>query len=828
MSKASIEYQSSQTFETESNLELDDFTPQLKLIKDLKEQNDFLNSQLTKLKHESTTQISDLDNKLIILEKKNTNLQSFLDEIKNSKESIYSKETSEAKIFHENEIKELEFKIHNLESKINLSLEIKMELERKNNEISNENSLLKVENTKIQMENLRCKAKLQEISIEKNTDNEENYKNLTKDELMNRLMEKDEKIQVDEIKFEKFENDCYELYSEEIAKEFLNQKKIEEENISLIDKLREITNELETKKKELEEIEKSKIIYNEINNNQNNNNKNQNARLTKLRNSLLSPIPIPLTVENVTNNNNDNNNNNYNGDDGLSFNSEEVQMIVEKYQETEKALAELKIEYENEKSKWEFDIQRLESYYAESEQSMKIRIDDLSRINEKLHKEITEIENHEFKQIKSDGENYYLIENEELNRKIYELQDSLSNKEYSYKEKLSNMKKEIREKEDFTLNLTIAKDNMSKEIENLICSFAKKENEIREKNRIEINIKNNENIQLVEKIEMLNKENLEKKNIINLMKNNYDKLLKNFESLKTNNEKKNASNDKEIIRLNEEKEKIKKFCNKDINEKINEINLLKEKIKELQIEKKSFNENNNNNNYLSEGGFALNEILEEENEKNNLSSYQNELNKKEEKIINLEIELNSLNKKVKKLEELENEIIHLNSLTNTQAENLLKQKEFYEKQINELQKKALDINADLLVQKRRTTTMKTDSVNYNPKQLAIIYELEMEHKKLNAENRYQKDQIEIIKEELEKNKISRENDVKFYKEELIVTEKAAVEAKFALATMAFDKDCEIVKLMNLCKRYKTKLANSDINVSNNNIGRVHTVTINKK
>jgi hypothetical protein len=343
---------------------------------------------------------------------------------------------------------------------------------------------------------------------------------------------------------------------------------------------------------------------------------------------------------------------------------------------------------------------------------------------------------------------------------------------------------------------------------------------------------------LIEKIESLNKEILANKNTNNLMKNNYDKLLKNFESFKTNQEKKTASNNKEIERLNEEKEKLKKLNNKNINEKINEINFLKEKIKELEIEKKllSDDKNTNNNVTLENKGFCLNEILDEENlkenEKNNIISYENELNKKEEKIVNLEIELNSLNKKVKKNEELENEIIHLNNLVNTQAENLQKQKEFFERQINELQKNALDINADLLMQKRRTTTIKNGSGNFTPRQFAIIVELEMELKKLNSENKYLKDQIEIIKEELEKNKISRENDVKFYKEELLITEKSAVEAKFELATMAFDKDCEIVKYRNLCKRYKMKLANLNMNTntnmnSGNNIARTNTVSSNK-
>ena len=591
--------------------------------------------------------------------------------------------------------------------------------------------------------------------------------------------------------------------------------------MSLTDKLREITNELEATKKEFEDM--GRKFVQEKSTKVRNTSQSQKERISKLRDSLIRSNSI--NIDNSDNNINNNNNNN-NEDEALSFNSEEIQMIVEKYQEAEKCLADFKSEYENEKNKWEFDMQRLENYYKDSEQSMKLRIEDLTRINDSLRKEISEVEEMHNKQMISDdqNENYYLLENEELNKKIFELEDNLSKNDYLYKEKILSLKKEIKEREESLHNINLIKDNLNKEIERLNCSFGKKENEIQEKNRIEIDIKDKEILQLIEKIEILNKEILSKKNEINILQNNYDKILKNFESL-TKNQGKMASNTKrEIERLNNEKEKIKILCNKDINEKINEINILKEKIRIMEkIEAERNGEEN-----PEKKDFALAEILEEENLNENENknkkenSLENQLNQKEEKIANLEIELNSLKRKVKKNEELENEISHLTILSNTQNENFNKQKEFYEKQINELQKKALNINADLLSQKRRTSAIKSDS-SLNPKQMAIFAELDGSLKKINAENKYLKEQIEIIKDELEKNKISRENDVKFYKEELLNTEKAAIDAKFGLATLAFDKDCEIVKYRNLCKKYKVKLAsiNSLYNNNNNTIGRTN-------
>jgi reticulocyte-binding protein len=786
---ASYEFLSNiKTIDSESFLEFENKKEKLKINKDLWEEKEKFNSNLTKLKHESSMEIEDLKNKLITLEKKNSSLKSYLDEIKNS----YSNEKTE----NENEIKELELKIEILESKINLSLENKMELERKNNECYNEISLLKLENTKIKMKNIKFKAKIQEISLEKDIENEKNYIFLTQENLIKLLLEKDENIQIGEIRYEKFENDCYELYCDEIAKEFLNQKKIEYEKLYLSDKLREITYELEALKKEYRDQEKE-ILFNKkipqglIRKN--------TLEITKLKESLK------ISKKN-TNSNIDYNSYDCNSDDeAFSFDSQEVQILVKNYQESEKALIDMKSEYDKDKKKWEFEIKRLESLYNENEKSMKLHVENLTKINEDIRLELSEVQNMHKKNINfSESENLHnlLIENEEFNIKILELEDNLCKNDYNYKENLFNLRKELMEKDEYINKINTIKDNLNKDIDILKCSFAKKENEIFEKNRIEIDIKNKENLRLIEKIEILNKEILEKKNEINSINSNYYKLLKNYETLSHNQSKTADYNKREIERLILEKEKIKILCNKDISEKINEVNTLKEKIKELE---KLNSKDNIKKIFEHKKSLRLNEILEDKNENENLS-LEKELNKKEEKIANLEIELNSLYRKIKKNEDLENEIEHLKNLTNTQATNLIKQKEIYEKHIHEFQKKYLDINVDLISQRRRSSISKNNPNLFN-KQIATFIEMDTKLKNITVENKYHKEQLIIIKDELEKNKIARENDVNFYKQELIKNEKFAIYAKFELANISYEKDCEIVKLRNLYKKYKMKLIN---------------------
>jgi len=290
-----------------------------------------------------------------------------------------------------------------------------------------------------------------------------------------------------------------------------------------------------------------------------------------------------------------------------------------------------------------------------------------------------------------------------------------------------------------------------------------------------------------------------------IAKNNYEKINSSYENLNKNYEKIMQSNKNEIDRLKEEKDKIKNVKEFEIMQLKKKESELKEKLaeKESIIAANLINQDTTKMDSFG-GGAALSDVLFDHESDKQIENLKAEINAKEEKINDLEFKLEEYRRKIIEKEKLEAELEHSKAEIAQQKNNLKLQKEMYERQIAQLQQKNIDINADLLSHKRRTTSIKSEGT-LNSKQIAILAEMDSNIKKLSGENKYLKDQLEIAQSEIEKVKNLRETDINYFKQELLNAEKAAVDAKIAVATLAFDKDCEIIKYKNMYKKLRMRV-----------------------
>lgn len=823
------------TTETDMDMGNDELTEQLAIITNLRAQNDCLTKELNKLKHDSEIKINDLNIQLEVLQKKNKSLNEYNEAIKNSNST--KSEFSANEDFEKESMTKLENYISDLESEKNLILNSKMDLERQVNNLLIENSNFKLENNKLIVASTKLNCLLAETLNDKDLIDKSQYTPLDSEALIEILLEKDLQINALEVKFEDFERQAIELITEECNKNFQELKSLQEFNNELSEKLRETQNELLAKMKENDALNKDVQESNTKNLN------NLQKRASNIR--RISNLQSNLNPNNAYSNNNLSNrkstllNNNLRipelsaecEDEDFetqSFNSEEVQVLVENYKELETKHRELESEYEQKTKFWEFEMERFQNQFRDSEFSLKNKIEDMSRMNEMLRKEINDFENQQIRAIQNNEQtdNFLLLEIDNLKSINDELIEQKEKIECNFQERILNLNKEIKEVEEAKNNLLIEKDRLQKDFTLLQSSCAKKEKEIQERNKIEINYKENAIKDLQAKIESIGKESEIYKKDLLLTKNNYEKINISYENLKKNYEKIIQANKNEIERLKDEKDKIKNIKEFEISQLKKQVNDLKEKL----IEKENFiaaNLSNISNNSESESNInnrpvSLSDVLNDNESDKQIEKLKAEISLKEEIINELNSKVEEFKKKISEKEKLGNELENAKAEISQQKINLKSQKEIYEKQIAQLQQKNIDINADLLSHKRRTTSIKTDAT-FNSKQLAIFAEMDSNIRKLNGENKYLKDQLDITQSELEKIKNIRETDVNYFKQELLSAEKAAIEAKIAVATLAFDKDCEIVKYKNMYKKLRIKLQGhpgiiqaNNIYVSNNN------------
>jgi hypothetical protein len=129
-------------------------------------------------------------------------------------------------------------------------------------------------------------------------------------------------------------------------------------------------------------------------------------------------------------------------------------------------------------------------------------------------------------------------------------------------------------------------------------------------------------------------------------------------------------------------------------------------------------------------------------------------------------------------------------------------KEMYETQIKDLLNK-IDFS------KERKSSKKPE--NFSSKTLMQNLQLEASIKRLEAENKFLKEQFDLKQGEIEIIKMNRDDLVNKIKEELNESERMASYAKVELAQVMFEKDTEVIKYRNVCKKLRAKIVTGDTN-----------------
>jgi hypothetical protein len=178
----------------------------------------------------------------------------------------------------------------------------------------------------------------------------------------------------------------------------------------------------------------------------------------------------------------------------------------------------------------------------------------------------------------------------------------------------------------------------------------------------------------------------------------------------------------------------------------------------------------------------------------------------------LEAEVHKLNSLLKLKENKNANLFRLNG----EKEILKKEKAQIKQEMDDM-KKMYEIQIKDLLKKVETPTSNRKSSfkpsNYDSKQLIITLELENTIEKLMRENKFYSEQIDILKKDIENSKIIKENQIKKMKEDIDDANTVAATAKVSLAQAIFEKDSEIVKYKNLCRKLKLRLNNYKSNVN---------------
>jgi len=481
-------------------------------------------------------------------------------------------------------------------------------------------------------------------------------------------------------------------------------------------------------------------------------------------------------------------------DDNQSIGSEEARLLLERNNELQYEFEEFKRIAEEKEVSQIYKIENLQKEIEFMENSYKQSINDLESEINMLHSR--EDKNSLENETRANLDNQMLIgEIEHMQAHIRNLEEIREKNELRNKEQIAQLNTQVKGLDITCYELKTQKtllENEHKDLESKSNKFAK---EIQEKHKIEMSSKCKELSQSLEKLERLTKD--------------YEALTKEYEVIKKNSEKKKA----EVIDINE---KLKKY------KETNDIERKKLEEKYFILEKK----------HEGEKIAFLEQIKELNSTLNNLKSK----NAKRESEIS--IQLNSLSKMLavddkedmNLIEDFKQDIIKLNdeivglnariSLYEKQKvdnEHMLKENhklkadnkvliDMYEVQIRQLQEKAIEISNQRQSSRRRTSrgSLKGDA-DLSGDQMTIVIEMQNTINRMNGEQKFFHQKIELLTKEIENLKTLRQNDMNYLKLELRAAEEQAINAKVSLATLAYEKDCEMVKYKRLCNKLKAKI-----------------------
>jgi chromosome segregation ATPase len=456
----------------------------------------------------------------------------------------------------------------------------------------------------------------------------------------------------------------------------------------------------------------------------------------------------------------------------------------------DEAYRDLQVIHEDLRAQYE-ELANLYKQQQQIEEAQKGVIADLEIELTKMKSEVTMSEVNRFnleKELYSDDKNHEI---EILRSSIGHLEEQKDKADLTYKEHMEKCEGETKELKESYKTIKEQKAEVDKEITNLKSQLHRLDIELREK---QASMK--EVSQIKRKLEQCEGER--------------DGLKKDLDMMRKINEKSRS----EYIDLSEDLKRIK-----DYNE--NEIQKWEEKYyileKGFEAEKLQLLERNKElvgrlGNRLSvkssssevvETMNTLSNMLENEDEDDReadrmkISILETEISNLNQKLIEANSKLNGLNKLQSQFESLRKEN---NKLKSDQKE----VKDLYEKQIETIQQKALQTSAELQSTRKRATSVRNDSHVLSPNQIHILADLQVTMNKLIAENKYLTESVGIAHKQAQDIKVIKDNDINFLKEEVQNIEEQYAKVKLDLASMAFEKDSEIIQLRKSAKKYKQK------------------------
>ncbi len=455
----------------------------------------------------------------------------------------------------------------------------------------------------------------------------------------------------------------------------------------------------------------------------------------------------------------------------------------------------LKDELEQKELKWECERDKINKEKNAFEHIHKRKIlekdEEIMLLRSELTKRTTqENSNNPESNISQDLENY--------KNSIKQLEEQNEKNELLFNEKINNHKQEIAECELSKEKSKVLIENLESDMSNLRSESERKskENSDLQKQLLSKDgeIKNlNKKLEIGEKDKVnLLKQHEEYKNIAEKLRQEHKDLSEGVKQ-----QKENYIND------------LKKIEEKYVSQEKKQEQDRKSLMEQIAVLKKSAKRD-----YEKIGSSAaLSEVLEETEE----DSYLTEINhlKGENSLLNnqiseMKLRINNLNKQVLETEILKKEV-------QNQKDSMKESKDMYEDQITELQNKILDTNSDLQKQKRRLTNTNVAIDQSIKEKLLTISEKKLTE---DAEYKFLNDKVKILENEIEQLKELSEKDSQYFKDEVRAAELIAISAKVEVASLAFEKDNEILKYKKLAKRQALRIKNYKNGIFSNSSSKI--------
>ena len=466
---------------------------------------------------------------------------------------------------------------------------------------------------------------------------------------------------------------------------------------------------------------------------------------------------------------------------------ENYSKVTEDNEKLKKELEEKEIAIENEKSKFQTERLKLDS-----------SIKDLQK---QVFKLTSECHNHEHEKsqlervVSLDSQSKSLLVNEleHFQQSIRNLEEMKEKSENKLNYHIKQLNEELNEQDRVNNQLKEQKNCLEKDLNELKVSLNRKVKEVQDKNKNDMIIKEKELLHFKDIIENIDKDRENYKNDAEIYKKNSEKFKQDLIELI-----------EQLKKLKEEHESEKKTWGEKwlVNEKKvdTEKRSLQEQIINLQnkltvIESHKLNSKQPINKQESIVVPSLKDVLFDNDEDDD--THLNEVLALKNEIILLKQEIEELHKKISHHLKASSEIESLKK-ENLKLHNDIKEiTEMYESQVNDLQQKAVLVNAELLTSRRISHRR-----SHNEKLSVTNADQDFTMIRLNAENKFLNEKIDILSKEINQIQELNEKNINFLKQELTLTEQTAINAKVAVATLAYDKDCEIIKHKNAYRKLK--------------------------